>query len=103
MSNHPTAPTVHSYHFYVGHFFSSWDGHYYWCNSFDTIDGFWLTQLGPIPGREVTTTSRTRVNISVDAVGKTYNRVYDSVEWETCNRLKQQLVAARKKVAKKRK
>ena len=59
-------PETHPDHPTVGHNFKSWDGHTYYCDSYDPAIGFWMTDVDD-PGN--------RRNVSERAIGRTYHRV----------------------------
>ena len=60
-------------HHTVGRRFRAWDGHTYFCDSYDPGCGYWMTREGSATNQ----TDADRRNVSERAIGRTYHRVYE--------------------------
>jgi hypothetical protein len=54
-------------HHTVGQTFKGWDGKFYYCDSYDSSCGYWMTEVGNPDNRR---------NVSERAIGRTYHQIY---------------------------
>ena len=59
-------PQTHPYHHTVGRSFKAWDGHIYYCDSWEEDLGYWMTQEG---------NPQVRRNVSERAIGRTFHEI----------------------------
>lgn len=62
-------PETHPDHETVGRTFTAWNGERYWCDSYDSRIGFWMTNIDNEGDRR---------NVSERAIGRTFHLDYDA-------------------------
>ena len=66
----------------VGKVFSAWDGHTYFCDSFEPDLGYWMTRTDCPPEHRKDTYGQWRRNVSWRAIGRTFHEVLAPVtDW----------------------
>ena len=61
-------------HHTIGKNFLAWDGHIYFCDSFDSTIGYWMTLVYFKPDSEPP--ADLRRNVSVQAIDRTYHTIH---------------------------
>jgi hypothetical protein len=61
----------------IGRRFRAWDGHIYFCDSYDPRIGFWMTREDAPPEHRQDQSGDWRRNVSERAIGATYHRIAD--------------------------
>jgi len=69
-------PQTHPDHHTVGHRFKSWDGHEYYCDSYDPRQGYWMTRADAPEENKTDEHTQWRRNVSERAIGRTYHIIY---------------------------
>lgn len=60
----------------IGYTFRAWDGHRYFCDSWEEGLGFWMTRLDAPLERRADPHSEYRRNVSERAIGRTFHLDY---------------------------
>ena len=60
----------------VGHRFKAWDGHVYFCDSYDPSIGFWMTREDAPAEHRQDQNSKWRRNVSERVIGSTFHRIH---------------------------
>lgn len=68
-------PDTHPDHETVGHTFKAFDGHEYFCDSWEENHGFWMTRVDAPLERRSDLHSEFRRNVSERAIGRTFHLV----------------------------
>lgn len=63
-------PETHPDHETVGSYFKAWNGHLYFCDSYDPRCGFWMTNI---------LNAQDRRNVSTAAIGRTFHEQHGHV------------------------
>lgn len=61
----------------IGRTFTAWDGHKYFCDSWEENLGFWMTRVDAPLERRADKHSEYRKNVSERAIGRTFHVVYE--------------------------
>ena len=79
-----TLPNQVPNHETVGHYFMNWNGEVFYCDSYDSSSGFWMTNIKTPPDRihMQDEGSIFRKNVSVNVIGKTFHRMLMSENGE---------------------
>lgn len=72
-------PITDPNHETIGQTFKAWDGHTYFCDSWESNLGFWMTRVDAPAERQTDLHSKYRRNVSERVIGRTYHRVYNSL------------------------
>lgn len=67
-------------HYTIGQHFSAYDGHIYYCDSYDPRIGFWMIRADAPPGHLEDQYGEWRRNVSERAIGRTFHRIYRDEE-----------------------
>ncbi|MBM5458640.1 hypothetical protein H8F21_13805 [Pseudomonas sp. P66] len=59
----------------IGFTFKGWDDHEYFCDSWESNLGFWMTRVDAPPERRADAHSEFRRNVSERAIGRTFHQV----------------------------
>lgn len=65
-------PASHPRHHTVGRTFYAWDGHRYYCDSWEFGRGYWMTRVSADPEPFVDTPSRFRRSVPERAIGRNF-------------------------------
>ena len=78
MSREPeiATPYTHPGHETIGRIFKAWDGHRYFCDSWEENLGFWMTRVDAPPEHRADKFGEFRRNVSERAIGRTLHRDY---------------------------
>lgn len=63
-------------HEIVGHEFKAHDGFVYYCDSWQSGLGFWMTRKDAPQDRKKDQHSEFRRNVSINAIGRTFHQIY---------------------------
>jgi hypothetical protein len=69
-------PYTHPDHETIGRIFKFWDGHRYYCDSWEENLGFWMTRVDAPPENRADKMGEFRKNVSERAIGRTFHRDY---------------------------
>lgn len=70
-------PQTEPDHETIGRRFKAWDGHVYYCDSYDSEIGFWMTREDCPPEHRNDQDREWRRNVSERAIGRTYHRIWE--------------------------
>ena len=73
-------PETHPDHHTVGQTFNAWDGHKYFCDSYDSECGYWMTRVDAPEENKQDQFGQWRKNVSERAIGRTYHMVDEFAE-----------------------
>lgn len=76
-------PATNPHHETIGQTFNAWDGNRYWCDSWESNLGFWMTRVDAPPERCADAHSEYRRNVVEHAIGRTFHQVYSEPWRET--------------------
>ncbi len=68
-------PESHPGHRTIGRTFLAWDGHQYYCDSWESGRGYWMTRVEAEPELSSNTPSKFRRNVSERAIGRNFHLV----------------------------
>jgi len=65
-------PESHPAHRTIGRTFHAWDGHQYYCDSWESGRGYWMTRVDTQPEVSDDASSPYRRNVSEQAIGRNF-------------------------------
>ncbi|MDF9778902.1 hypothetical protein OKW11_005948 [Pseudomonas baetica] len=68
-------PESHPAHRTIGRTFHAWDGHQYYCDSWESGRGYWMTRVDAQSELRDDTPSKFRRNVSERAIGRNFHLV----------------------------